>query len=127
MEVIKISAICITAVVMSLTLKKQAPTFALLLTFATGIIILLSVMPQLKSIIDFVKEIGIVTGENTYINLIFKIIGIAYIAHFAYESCNDAGEKALGVKINTVAKIMILFYGMPIVTSLLGRVNTMVK
>ena len=65
------------------------------------------------------------TGEDSYASILFKIIGIAYVAQFAADLCTDAGESSLASRAVLAGKIFIVFYGMPIVVGLVDRINTM--
>lgn len=127
MNVIQIASAVTAVAVLALALKKDAPVFALLLSLAAGVIILLSLIPQLKSIISVIREIGSVTGENTYAGILFKIIGISYIAQFASDICSDAGERALAGKAVLAGKILVAFYSMPVVAGLIEQINTVFK
>lgn len=127
MNIIQIAAAAVAVAVLSVVLKKEAPVFSLMLGMGMGVIILLSLMPQLKSIISMIREIGEMTGESGYIGVLFKIIGITYIARFAADICMDAGENTLANKAVLAGKILVAFYGMPIVAGLIDQVNLMFK
>ncbi len=119
-------AFAVTAgAVLALVLKKEAPVFALMLSTALGIILIISLIPKLKSIIDIVKDITLATGDNSYTAILLKIVGITYIAQFAADICQDAGETALANKAIIAGKILTAFYGMPIIISLIEQVDFM--
>lgn len=125
MDIIRLSAAIIAVSVMALLLKKYTPAIALVLTLGMGVLVILSLIPQLKSIISLVEDIGGMTGEDSYASILFKIIGIAYVAQFAADLCTDAGESSLASRAVLAGKIFIVFYGMPIVAGLVDRINTM--
>lgn len=125
MDIIRLSAAIIAVSVMALLLKKYTPAIALVLALGMGVLVILSLIPQLKSIISLVEDIGGMTGEDSYASILFKIIGIAYVAQFAADLCTDAGESSLASRAVLAGKIFIVFYGMPIVAGLVDRINTM--
>lgn len=125
MDIIRLSAAIIAVSVMALLLKKYTPAIALVLTLGMGVLVILSLIPQLKSIISLMEDIGGMTGEDSYASILFKIIGIAYVAQFAADLCTDAGESSLASRAVLAGKIFIVFYGMPIVAGLVDRINTM--
>ena len=63
-----------------------------------------------------VTEAGI-NGE--YISILIKVIVIAYICEFAVQFCADAGEKAIGAKIELAGRVLILAASLPILENLL--------
>lgn len=121
----KAAAVIIIAAVLSSLIKKQSPVFALVLTIGTGAVVLTGFVPQLESITALLKEITGAAGSNTYMGIMLKITGIAYLSGFAADICLDAGEKALADKAVTAGKILIAFYGLPIVAELIRQVNFM--
>ena len=125
MGIIQITSAAVAAAVLSVVLKRETPVFSLMLGIGVGVIIVLSLMPQLKSIISIIQEIGEMTGENGYVGILFKII--TYIAQFASDICSDAGENALAGKAVLAGKILVAFYSMPIVAGLINQVNIMFK
>lgn len=125
MGILQLSAVLITVSVMGILVKKYSPALALVLTLAAGVLVILSLVPQLKSIISLVEDIGTLTGETGYVSILFRIIGIAYVAQFAADLCIDAGESSLASKAVLAGKVFIVFYGLPIVGGLVDRINTM--
>ena len=57
--------------------------------------------------------------NGTAVEVIFKIICVAYICEFASGICKDAGESAVASKVETGGKLIIVYLSMPIITSLI--------
>ncbi len=125
MGVIQIASAAVVAAVFAVLLKKDAPVFALMLGIAVSLIAVLSVMPQLGSIVNIISEIGSMTGEVGYAGILFKIIGITYVTQFAADICRDAGESALAGRVVLAGKILTAFYAMPVTAGLLEQINLM--
>ncbi len=117
----------IAAAVLALTLKRESPVFSLLLAALMGIMLIIALLPRLKSIIDIIIDIGDVAGENGYTGILLKIIGITYVAQFASDICADAGEITLANKAVLAGKVLIAFYSMPIAASLIDQINIMLR
>ena len=125
MSIIQIGAALIAVSVLSVLLRKHSPPIALIMTLCLGILVVLSIIPQLKSIISIAEQLGNMTGEGGYTSVLFKIIGIAYVAQFTADICTDAGESSLANKAVLAGKVFIVFYSMPIIAGLIERINTM--
>lgn len=125
MDVVRVSAFAITAAVLALAIRREAPVFAVAMTACAGVVILLFVMPFLKSVVELMFEIGEKTGEKSNIGILFKITGIACITRLACDICLDAGENAMASRVAMAGRILILFYSMPIVTGLIEQINAM--
>ena len=120
MEVIKIIAIALVAVVLIILLKQYKPEFALYISLLTGILIIILVMDKLTGIIQLRESISNKANiNNQFIAILIKITGIAFLSEFAVSICKDAGETAISNKIEIGTKIIIISMSIPIISSLL--------
>jgi stage III sporulation protein AD len=123
MDILQIVCVGIIAVVLSSTIKKQRPELALQLGIATGLLIFIVVIIKLSAVIDFLQTFSKKANiDSTYINILLKIVGIAYIAEFGAEVCKDAGESSIASKIELAGKVTIVILAVPIISSLLDLV-----
>ena len=60
--------------------------------------------------------------DFVYLDVLFKIIAVSYIAKFAAQVCQDAGEGSVAVKVELAAKIIIIALSLPVVNALLKLV-----
>lgn len=120
MEILQIIAIAIIATIIIAILKAQRPEIAVQVSIVTGIIIFLLVASKLSAVIDFLRRFTEKANiETVYFTTLLKIIGIAYIAEFGAEVCRDAGESSIASKIELAGKVIIVVLAVPIITSLL--------
>lgn len=123
MNIFQIVIIGITGTLFTIILKQYKPEFALVSALATGVVILLCGLAGLEDVIRNIYEIATKYNVNTvYIATVIKIIAIAYICQFSSEICRDSGQGAIASKIEFCAKILILFYSLPIADALLSLV-----
>lgn len=123
MDILQIVCIGIIAVVLASILKAQRPEIALQVSIATGILIFIVVVVKLAAVIDFIQTFSKRADiDSTYLTILLKIVGIAYIAEFGAEVCKDAGESSIASKIELAGKVTIVILAVPIITSLLDLV-----
>ena len=123
MDILQIVCIGIIAVILSATIKAQRPEIALQVNIITGIIIFLVVAVKLSVVIEFIEDFSKKADiDFTYITILLKIAGIAYIAEFGAEVCKDAGESSIASKIELAGKVTIMILSVPIISSLLEMV-----
>ena len=100
MEVIKIIAIGLIALILIILLKQYKPEFALYISLLTGVLILILVMDKLTGIIQLIQSISNKANiNNQFITILIKITGIAFLSEFAVSICKDAGEGAIASKV----------------------------
>lgn len=120
MEVIKIIGVALIALVIIILLKQYRPEFAIYISLLTGVLILLLVTDELKGIITLLQSLANKTSINgTFLTLLIKITGIAFLSEFAVSICRDSGEGAIASKIEIGSKIIIVSMSIPIISSLL--------
>ncbi len=118
--IIKIIGIALIALIIIILIKQYRPEFAIYISLLTGVLILLLVMDQLSEIISLLQSLATKASINsTFLGLLIKITGIAFLAEFAVSVCKDAGEGAIASKIEIGSKIIIIAMSIPIISSLL--------
>ena len=119
-EIIKIIGIGLTALVIIIILKQYKPEYAIYASIIAGIIILFFAMDKISGIVNLLQSISDKTYINkTFLSILLKITGIAFITEFAVSVCSDAGQKAIASKIEIGSKVIIVTMSIPIITSLL--------
>ena len=120
MEVIKIIGIALIALIVIILLKQYRPEFAVYISLLAGVLILVLVMDKLTGIVNLLKSLADKTSINgTFLTLLIKITGIAFLSEFAVSICKDSGEGAIASKIEIGSKIIIISMSIPIISSLL--------
>jgi len=123
MDIVKIIGVGFIAVIIIIILKQYKPEFAVYVSIATGVIILLMLVGQISGILDLLRDISSKTSINYgFIKILIKITGIAILTEFAVSICKDSGESAIASKVDIGGKVIIVALSMPIVQSLLETV-----
>lgn len=122
-DVIKIIGICLLALIIIVILKQYKPEFAIYVSMIAGVLILVLSIQKLTGIINLLQSLANKTYINkSFLSILLKITGIAFITEFAVSICSDAGEKAIASKIEIGSKVIIIAMSIPIITSLLELV-----
>lgn len=120
MEVIKIIGIALIALIIIVLLKQYKPEYTIYISLLAGALIILLVMDKLTGIINLLQSLANKTSINsTFLSLLIKITGIAFLSEFAVSICKDSGEASIANKIEIGTKIIIISMSIPIITSLL--------
>lgn len=119
MLIIKIVGFAIMVVILVTVIKQYRPEFAFLVSLVSGLIILGLILGKVGDLVYLLQEIASRTHiRAAYLNIIFKIIGIAYLAEFGVQICRDAGENALGTKVEFAGKILITVMAVPLLLAI---------
>lgn len=121
MDILQIIGIGLSGAVTALVLKEYKPLFAVCIGMLTAMVIFASLLRYISYVFDVVHMIAARLSVNdSYITVLIRIIGIAYLSRFGSEICRDAGQNVIAQKIELAGKIMIVVTSMPILTAVLN-------
>lgn len=119
MSIFQLIGIALVTTILCVILKQFKPEFSLLALLAGGAFLLIGLAPQLASMIDAVQRMAQNCGiDSKYVQIVVKTTGIACICSIAASMCRDAGQSALGSKIELGGRLTILTLAMPVVSEL---------
>jgi len=122
-NIFQIAAIGIMGMVLAVMIKREAPQFAILISLAVAVLIFLVLIPPLAGLVALIDIISsYLSGGREYVLVVVKIIGIAYVAEFGAQICQDAGEGAIGAKVELAGKVLIMGVAAPVIISLVENV-----
>ncbi len=122
-DLLKILAVALVTVFAHMLIKQTKPEIAIIISIVGSVIILIMAVNILNSVITSFYKIFQTTGvETALLTPILKIIAIGYLAEFGAGICSDAGANSVADKILFSAKIIILVISMPIITTVIDMV-----
>jgi stage III sporulation protein AD len=104
-------------------LRREYEEYAILLTIIVGTLIVLRLIGRLTELISAFTYLAKKAQINAdYLALIFRVMGVAYVAGFGGQICRDANENTLALKLEMAGKIIILFMAVPVMVAILEMV-----
>ena len=116
MDIIKVMMIGIIGCTLGLFFCKNNKEYALFITIAAGILILMLGIKYIYGIIDVINTYSTKAGINSI-----------HIGEFSSNLCLDSGNKTLAAKTGFFAKIMILYFSLPIIISLFSYIEEVLR
>lgn len=127
MEILKIVAIAIISAIFFFYLKNQNSELSGLLALGAGVLIILISIDYVLSALSFFKEFVSTLGiSSSVLLLIVKITIIAYLIEFSKNLCEDLGSKSLASKVEFSGRIIIFVTSIPILTSLINTLSSLI-
>ena len=128
MSVFAICAIGVITAFSAMLIRENRPDIALIIGIAGGVMILLGVTDRLVEAVDFFRDISDKASvDGGVMKILFKIVGVGYIADFSAGLAEESGAKALGEKIIFGAKIVIFAVSIPLVKMLFEVVTGLLQ
>lgn len=125
MEILKIIMFALIAVVLIQLVNQGgfAKSYSDLIRMATVSIFMIFIISKLSSVYQLVNTLASKLGmDDTYLNIVLKVVAIAYLAEFGSQLCEDAGEKAIGSKVQWAGKVMIFVVASPVILALMNLI-----
>ncbi|HIU30746.1 MAG TPA: stage III sporulation protein AD [Candidatus Caccousia avistercoris] len=115
MNVVALAGLAILAAILAVMLRRYHAEYGMILSLAAGAVILLALLSSLSPALEEARSLlqaAALPGESLVI--LFKALGVCWLAQFAADSCRDAGEGALASKIELAGKTAVLLITLPL-------------
>lgn len=127
MEILKMSAFALMAVVIIVVIKQEKKEIGVIISIFAAVVLSVYAILQLNDIVNLLFDLISNVGVNAkYLEIILKVIGIAYIVELTKDVCIDSGETALGAKVEMTGKIVMVAMTIPIITGVVEVINKLI-
>ena len=127
-QIFQFVGVVFVTTVAAILVKSTKSELAFAVTIAGSIILLLFALEIFRGSIDIFTEIAETTGLNsTIVKTLLKMVGIGYIVEFSAGVLHDFGQDSLADKLIFCGKLIILVLAVPILESVLGLVNDLLR
>lgn len=127
MEILKISAFALIAAIVIVLIKQERKEIGVTISILAAVMLAVYAILKLDDVVSLVFELVANAGINSkYLEIILKVVGIAYIIELSKDVCVDSGETALAGKVEMAGKIMIMSMTIPIITGVIEVINKLI-
>ena len=122
----QIAGFAVCAAALTLTMRRIRPEVAPVLVIAAGALAALLVLPQLAEIVDGVRTLAASGGvQDAYMTPLLKVAGISLLMDFSAQTCRDAGEDGLAMKVELCGRVMLIALALPVMSALLAQIMSL--
>ena len=126
MDMIVICGAAIMTAVLAVMLRQQSPHSALLLSLASGAVIILSILKHMPDVLSGVQALLSDSGIDTQsIAILLKVVGICFVTEFTCDCVTEAGLLSLSTNISFAGKILVLFTALPLFQNILTIITSL--
>ena len=127
-DIFTLLGIAVTAAVASALLKREGAHWGLIISAAAGVILFITVLPELQDIISALSGLADVSQlGSAWLGPLLKIVGVAFLGEWGVQLCRDAGENAIAVKLEMGVKIVLLVLCIPVIAQLLNLITSLLN
>ena len=122
----QIAGFAVCAAAMVLTMRRIRPESAPVLVIAAGTMAAMLILPQLAEIVDGVRALASAGGvQDDYMTPLLKVAGISLLLDFSAQTCRDAGEDGLALKVELCGRVMLIALALPVMEALLSQIMSL--
>lgn len=109
--------------VLSMTLKKEVPAIAFLLTLTAGVLLLLRAFDVVGGTMQRFSGLLAQGGLTQRLYLpVLKTVGVAVVVRIMSALCRDSGQSALAAKLEIIGAVLALSLCLPLLEQVLELV-----
>jgi stage III sporulation protein AD len=124
---VKVGAIAIVGVVLSLFFKKDYPAMSLMLTIILAIAALFLAFEIVGSITDYLKSLADkVQLSPAVLTVVFKVVGIAIITKLAADICKDAQQNSVASGVELTGSLTAVYVALPLFKTVISMIDSLV-
>lgn len=117
----KLAGIVIITAFCSVLIKQLKGEYAVVVSIS-GVILVGGILCSdiLKSLVGLSQELEKYGDFSSYVSVLYKVLGISYIAYIASEICKNTGEESLSKAMLMGCKLEILGLCVPMIKELIN-------
>ena len=115
MNIYQFLACVVACLVLYLFLKGINERFAVFITVAGAVLILVYVLTKLSSVFSFIQHLANSAGiNNSYFEVVIKGLAVCYLGEFTVSSCKSCGQNGWGEKVELACRCTLLVLAIPL-------------
>ena len=119
---IQLVGLAVIAMFIAVFLKKYQPEISVLICLGLGIFLFFYLIQAFESTFLFLQSLSEMINL-TYVSVLLKLIGIAYICEFASGICKDAGYQSVSGQIEMAGRVSMLLISLPVMRSIIQTIS----
>ena len=127
-DLFAIAVFCITATVLALVLRQYRPEFAIFASLPCSVALVLYVAQGIGQVMEELELLFSNTLlSEELIQVVLKCLGVCILTELAGQTCRDAGESAIGAKIELAGKVTLVVVSIPLFQQLINVAGTLLN
>lgn len=118
MLIFKLAALSFVTAILSLSLKKEQPAYAFLVSLGGAAGVLVTLVGQIQPVLEWLRTLEtMVPGRST--TCLLRVLGIALVSQLAADICREGGLAAAATGTELCGRVLALLQALPLLQELL--------
>ncbi|MCD7823840.1 MAG: stage III sporulation AC/AD family protein [Oscillospiraceae bacterium] len=128
MDILAIAALCIVTAIIARTIQPTNQDVAIVITIAGVAAVALSIIGTISDVLYEINSLASISDvNNSYISIVFRVLGICYVCEVSSSCCRDCGESALASIIDIAGRVAVSVICLPLIKSFIEAVESILE
>ena len=120
---LKLCGAAVCAAIFALILRSVRKEVSMAASLAAGILISALALPRLQEVVQGITHISRAGGlSDPYFQQLLRVCGVSLLMDLAAQTCRDAGESGLAMKVELAGRITLIALSLPFMQALLTQI-----
>ena len=126
MDILKLTGFGVCGAVMAMLLRRMKPGSGAAVSLGAGALLLIALMPTLSETVQHITAIARSGGlPDPYLAQLLKVGGVSLLTDFAAQTCRDAEENGLAMKVDLCGRVALIALSLPFMEALLTQIMSL--
>lgn len=125
--ILKILGAAMMCACVGVVLRSAGRDFGDMIKVISAVMLAGGVMIFASPLIEFISGISEGAQVNTYLSVMLKSLGIAFLTHICASVCRDCGENTIAGYAELAGKIEMLIIALPLIEEIIGIAEGLVE
>lgn len=126
MDMLKLAGFAVCGAIMAMLLRRMKPEAGTALSIAAGAMLALLLLPTLQEAVSGIASLARAGGlSDGYMAQLLKVGGVSLLMDFAAQTCRDAGENGLAMKVELAGRVTLIALALPFMQALLVQIMSL--
>lgn len=119
-DLLQVAVFCLIATVLAMMLRQYRPEYAVFVSLACSVVAVLYLLQGIAQVAERMEallESTLLSPE--LVQVVMKCLGVCILTELAGQTCRDAGEQAIGAKVELAGKVTLVLVSLPLFERLL--------
>ena len=127
-DLFQVAVFCLVATMLALVLRQYRPEYAVFISLACSIV---AVLYLLQGVAQVAEELGRLLEDTMLpgelVQGVMRCLGVCILTELAAQTCRDAGEQAIGAKVELAGKVTLVLVSLPLFQRLLQVAGALLR
>lgn len=125
---IKIAALGLVTIFLTMVVGSVKREYAIAVMIGAALLLGAYSVSSIELVVTRIREFESAIGlEKEYLDILLRMLGIAYLTQFVVSLCRDAGNGAVAGQVSMIGKISMMLVSFPVLEALLKTLGDMLK